>query len=246
MPMLVVNSDPERLWGKPLGPTREELKQMYFTLESLEDCVHTFTEIGSTSTKKPYYSLDNGETWTLAVKDAPIETSAGDKILLKGTNTYYATNISSTGDFICYGNLLSMKYGDDFSEETEGWEFSKFFANNSHLISAANLIMPESGGNYGGGSYPVATNSFFKNCTSLTTAPELPATTLTEKCYSGLFYGCTSLNYIKMLATDISAEGCLLYWTNNVAATGTFVKAAGVEIPTGTSGIPEGWTVEEV
>ena len=33
----------------------------------------------------------------------------------------------------------------------------------------------------------------FHECTSLTSAPELPATTLTGGCYSYMFYGCTSL-----------------------------------------------------
>ena len=36
----------------------------------------------------------------------------------------------------------------------------------------------------------------FKDCTSLTTAPELPATTLTDYCYDHMFYGCTSLTSI--------------------------------------------------
>ena len=36
-------------------------------------------------------------------------------------------------------------------------------------------------------------NNKFSNCTSLTTAPELPATTLANNCYSKMFSGCTSL-----------------------------------------------------
>ena len=47
--------------------------------------------------------------------------------------------------------------------------------------------------------------AMFYNSTSLTTAPELPAATLTSRCYETMFSGCTSLNYIKCLATDISA-----------------------------------------
>lgn len=88
-------------------------------------------------------------------------------------------------------------------------------------------------------------NNMFRMCVNLTTAPELPATTLAEGCYLEMFLGCTNLNYIKMLATDISATDCLKYWVNNVASTGTFVKnAAMTSLPTGTSGIPSGWTVQ--
>ena len=86
----------------------------------------------------------------------------------------------------------------------------------------------------------------FCNCKGLTTAPELPATTLTERCYNNMFTGCSKLNYIKMLATDISASLCLNAWVNGVASTGTFVKNVNMtSLPTGTSGIPSGWTVKD-
>ena len=42
----------------------------------------------------------------------------------------------------------------------------------------------------------------FYNCSSLTTAPELPATTLAGNCYNGMFNGCTSLKRIKMNASS--------------------------------------------
>lgn len=80
---------------------------------------------------------------------------------------------------------------------------------------------------------------------NITTAPVLPATTLVDECYYYMFGYASYVNYIKMLATDISATNCLTDWTSGVSATGTFVKAVGMSIPTGTSGIPEGWTVEE-
>jgi hypothetical protein len=47
-----------------------------------------------------------------------------------------------------------------------------------------------------------------------------------------------------MLATDISAIDCLYNWVSNVASTGTFVKHPNMTtLPTGTNGIPSGWTV---
>ena len=86
--------------------------------------------------------------------------------------------------------------------------------------------------------------SMFANCASLTTAPELPATTLNFMCYSNMFGGCTKLNYIKCLATDISAFNCTSSWVSDVASTGTFVKNPNMTSWTeGTSGIPTGWTV---
>lgn len=85
----------------------------------------------------------------------------------------------------------------------------------------------------------------FRGCTDLTTAPELPATTLAERSYHSMFEECTSLNYIKCLATDFSADSSIKWWVSGVSPTGTFVKKAGVEWPTGINGIPSGWTVIE-
>ena len=89
-------------------------------------------------------------------------------------------------------------------------------------------------------------NSMFYGCTSLTTAPELPATTLVEGCYNWMFGDCTSLNYIKCLATNISASNCTTNWVNGVAATGTFVKHPNMSSwTTGVNGIPNNWIVQD-
>lgn len=92
---------------------------------------------------------------------------------------------------------------------------------------------------------PSCYQSMFSGCTSLISAPELPATTLKEHSYQYMFSGCTSLNYIKCLATDMSATNCTYGWVYNVAASGTFVKdsSANWSSKTGNAGIPSGWTV---
>ena len=173
------------------------------------------------------------------------------------------------------GNIMSLIHGDDFVgvEDLNGYDFAfaGLFASEgfagipSCITDASNLILPATELAYG------CYNSMFHGCTSLTTAPELPATTLASDCYSYMFYGCTrlttapelpattlasncyssmfvycfNLNYIKMLATDISAYGCLEYWVEGVASTGTFVKNPDMtSLPSGESGIPDGWTVE--
>jgi hypothetical protein len=84
----------------------------------------------------------------------------------------------------------------------------------------------------------------FDGCTALTTAPTLPAKKLVSACYSCMFTDCSNLNYVKCLATDISADFCLEFWMDGVSSNGTFVKASTVSnYPTGNSGIPEGWMV---
>ena len=89
--------------------------------------------------------------------------------------------------------------------------------------------------------------SMFNGCTSLTQAPELPATQLVDNCYTYMFKNCNNLNYVKCLATDITVTNALTDWLSGVASTGTFVKEYGVEYLTNSpSGIPSGWTVEEI
>lgn len=87
-------------------------------------------------------------------------------------------------------------------------------------------------------------SAMFYGCTGLTRAPELPATTLVDYCYGEMFLGCTNLNYIKCLATYISATNCTADWVKYITTSGTFVKASNVTWPTGMSGIPTGWTVQ--
>ena len=93
----------------------------------------------------------------------------------------------------------------------------------------------------------LATGCYYKmflDCPSLTTAPELGVGTLVQNCYNEMFKDCTSLNSVRMLATDISASGCLSNWLYNVSATGTLVKNSSMtSLPSGGSGIPTGWTV---
>ena len=50
----------------------------------------------------------------------------------------------------------------------------------------------------------------FGQCTSLTTPPELPATTLASSCYSYMFDGCTSLQKIPDLSniTSLNTYSC--------------------------------------
>lgn len=48
----------------------------------------------------------------------------------------------------------------------------------------------------------------FRDCTSLTTAPELPATVLAKGCYYGMFTNCTSLTTAPVLPATTLADSC--------------------------------------
>lgn len=84
----------------------------------------------------------------------------------------------------------------------------------------------------------------FRGCSNITSIT-LPATTLVTDCYNRMLYNCSKLNYIKTSFTVIpDGSNALTQWVYGVAETGTFVKAADATWDvTGTSGVPEGWTV---
>lgn len=61
--------------------------------------------------------------------------------------------------------------------------------------------------------------SMFYNCTSLTTAPSLPATTLAEACYWSMFSWCTALTTIPKLDATTLADYCyqeMFYWCSKI------------------------------
>lgn len=132
------------------------------------------------------YSKDNGNNWTsINSKDSPrISVVSGDVVEFKGDNVSYSTNSTvnrfrATGNFYIKGNIMSLINSTDFSGNTE-------------LQSAYTF------------------NNLFQNCTGLTDASELilPATTLTESCYQGMFSGCTSLTQTPELPATTLANYC--------------------------------------
>ena len=89
-------------------------------------------------------------------------------------------------------------------------------------------------------------HSMFSKCSNLTAAPTLPTETLVNNCYFYMFGESSKLSYVKCLATDISATNSTYNWLMGAANTGTFVKAASMDLwKRNASGIPTNWTVED-
>ena len=203
---------------------------------------------------KTSYSINGGDFINIGngVR-VTVDVIYGDKIIFRQINSEYPQGFAKGVPYEAYGN--PFYYNNPGSVNSLSYAFDE-----TSVVSAKNLILTE----------VTDCRSMFQNCTSLTTTPELPATTLAEGCYSHMFYyctsltsapelpattlasscyeymfqGCTRLNYIKCLATDISASSCTTNWVSNVASTGTFVKNPNMTgWTTGNSGIPSGWTV---
>ena len=61
-----------------------------------------------------------------------------------------------------------------------------------------------------------------------------------------MFKGCRALNYVKCLATDISASSCVTGWLGNVQPTGDFYTPAATNWLRNEDGIPTGWTRHDI
>lgn len=121
-----------------------------------------------------------------------------------------------------------------------GSSYNQMFKGCTSLVEAPEIQAThhDASGNYHMGQ-------MFSGCTSLTSSPSLEIQTLGKQGYYQLFYGCKNLNEIKMLATDVSATGCLSSWVNGVASAGTFIKSSTATWDiTGVDGIPSGWIIK--
>ena len=72
----------------------------------------------------------------------------------------------------------------------------------------------------------------FYNCKVLTSAPELPATTLADYCYKNMFYGCVKLSSVTMLAPSdqiTSASDCCKDWLTNAGTDESITRTLKVQ-----------------
>ena len=189
----------------------------------------------------------NGGDWTDISSKIPgtfINVVAGDVLRFRGNNSAYGESGSSsfngTAKFAASGNIMSLLDPINFQtlKEVPAYAFYALFSGCTGLTAAPELP----GTTLGDSCY----FKMFSGCTGLTSTPELPAATLGNSSMGTMFIGCSALTKVICLATDISAANCTRNWLSGVASSGTFVKAAAMTSwPSGISGIPEGWTVED-
>ena len=242
------------IWQKTMEPV---VGPDYFYIESLGDG-NTISVInkgdGSTDNVTPTleYSTDKNTwntitfNWTSGnhTTELPVKLNTGEKMYFRNdtrlfSNSYdkYITFSSSVSSNVG-GDIRTLSNYLDVNSETkpQSYMFRNLFFNNKFIVDASNLRL----------SYTTLESycyhNMFYDCTSLTTAPTLPATTLADDCYNQMFYGCTKLNSITVYAQDISASNCTTNWLSGVASTGTFHNMGFVTFSKGVSGIPVGWT----
>ena len=136
------------------------------------------------------YSRDN-KTWTSA-NNEDIAVEAGQRVYFRATNEpgwNGIGKIQATNKYNVGGNIMSMLYGDGFAEN-QTMKDSAFY----YLFEGqTKLVSAKELKLVAMELMQRCYEGMFRGCTSLVDAPELPATTLSYNCYQNLFFGCTSL-----------------------------------------------------
>ena len=204
-------------------PTPEPtMQQTPLTFEAAVDgAVVTFKASDNPVNKTIEYSTDGGTTWISGSTKSPgisvTLAAVGDKVMFRGTNAAYADNMycnSITCDKDCYiyGNIMSLIKAEGFENETTltaEYTFMWLFGNNEKIKNHTDAS-----------KYlvlPATTltdycySSMFNGCTGLTATPELPAPKLKNDCYSTMFAYCSYLTATPVLKVDCNAASNAMY-----------------------------------
>ena len=151
----------------------------------------TAEEAGSTieiavNGSAPTLSLEtspNGTSWTPFVAGTTVITlqNIGDKVFFRGNNDKFSSSVKNYNKFVISGKTAA--------------------SGNIMSLLDSTVTMTELTQTY-------IFIAMFEDCTSLTAAPELPATTLANYCYNNMFSGCTSLTAAPELPATTLASYC--------------------------------------
>lgn len=200
----------------------------HFTIQTLSANTTITVSYPSNLTTTDYtymeYSLDSGNTWTRKEKgsdvgyDWTVFVANPQDVLFRGSgNTmclaiesqgagtrYFPIYFSSDLPFNVFGNIHSLLRPETYFTDQIPLNEFSFYG----LFSNSKVV---DASNLILPATTLANHCYrgmFSRCTSLTTAPELPATTLTNYCYGSMFYGCTSLTTAPELPATTLANYC--------------------------------------
>lgn len=112
------------------------------------------------------------------------------------------------------GDKMYLK-SDDARPMSEASYIYKYFVMTGSIAASGNIMSLL---NFITTLARYAFTNLFENCTSLTAAPELPATTLADFCYAFMFSGCTSLTTAPTLPATTLAQRCYFAMFQNCKA----------------------------
>ena len=205
----------------------EKVPVNYFYIQNTYSGTNTVT-ITSTAQNTPtegyftrtlQYSKDR-RVWTTVMLEHQVSTTItlnqDEKVYFRNTNgklnydntvEYFYTSFSASQTHIVGGNvetLVDYRNIGRINYQYSG-TYSNLFRDDTTLTSASCLIMPENN------LSASCMSDMFRGCTSLTDAPNLPATTLSKYCYQRMFAECRSLTETPDLPATSVQDG--VYWS---------------------------------
>ena len=157
------------------------------------------------------YSVDNGK-WQNVEKDIPVTFGGTNgNLRLRGTNIHGTASGWITYSTITFtDNNVNVACTGDIRTLLDWRNYSTVKTQNARFCNLfKNCVVLTSAP-----ELPATTlagncyDSMFSGCTSLTAAPELKATELAPSCYYNMFYGCTSLTTAPELKATTLEYGC--------------------------------------
>lgn len=216
-----------------------------------------FKNVGSNVTAIDIYYSSDKINWTLAGQTSrsgiTVSVPAGKKVYIKATTNQWADDSSNYNyiqwNYTVGGNIMSLLYGDSFADKfsfpTNSYlNFYRLFgtgSSNYSPVDVMNLLMPAT-------TLTVGCYCCMFDNSRFEISPELPAHTLANDCYGDMFYRCSNLNVVKCYMEGnqpVDLTLCTHNWLSGVAANGLFIKSPNATWPTGVSGIPDGWEVQD-
>ena len=189
--------------------TPAELPYLCFTAENAGSTVAM--SVNGTPTKgQAFETSTDGVVWSVFTPGTTTITLAnvGDKVYFRGNNTTFSESNSIYYKFVMSGKIAaSGNIMSSLDTTCQSTTISNNYCYYYMFSSCTSLTTAP--------TLPATTladycySYMFSRCTSLTTAPALPATTLAKYCYQSMFYNCSSLTTVSVLpATTLAAYCC--------------------------------------
>ena len=161
---------------------------------------------------KSYLTFNSSNSFTLKVNnstknwDGTLEYFASNKTWTTWDGITTLSAVYDNGEYFLYlrgtGNTIITGNGNSHQWILTGTDI-KCIGNIENLLNYATVET---------GAHPTMANycyaNMFYNCTALTQAPSLPATTLANNCYAYMFYNCTNLTQAPSLPATTLADRC--------------------------------------
>lgn len=153
---------------------------------------------------KPYLCFTSNGDSTVAMQQNGTPNTSANKVIQYKLNNGQWQNWDMSAISLTDGDKMYIK-SDDEIPISESEEIYKQFVMTGSIVASDNIMSLL---NFSDTLTDYTFCKLFDHCSSLTTTPELPATTLSGHCYERMFAYCSSLTYAPELPATTLADSC--------------------------------------